>query len=259
MLFDGHSKDISMLQSQINRRATNSGWNYMTGDILTIKNTKKEDKDLVTEYGCLSEGEIKKSLVYLNIESRQKQNNQMMVECLLASLTEACFYKINNEESKYMVKKVLSLALLYKLVMQKVIIDRRATTYKFRTSLNNLSTYMGTVNSNIELFNYHVKNAEKGLSARGETVNDLCMKLFQGCKACVYTNFEDYIKKKEEDYLDGAEVRSASLTQLALNKYILRTDTKNGTRQDKRGSKPGSKDKRDKKKKKPVNNDNRWA
>ena len=70
--FDGNSKDISMLQSQINRRAANSGWNYMTGGILTIKNTKKEDKDLITEYGCLSEGEIKKSLVYLNIESRQK-------------------------------------------------------------------------------------------------------------------------------------------------------------------------------------------
>ena len=68
--FNGNSKEISMLQSQINRRATNSGWNYMTGDILTIKNTKKEDKDFITEYGCLSEDEIKKSLVYLNIESR---------------------------------------------------------------------------------------------------------------------------------------------------------------------------------------------
>ena len=86
--FDGNSKDISMLQSQINRRVTNSGWNYMTGDILTIENTKKKDKDLITEYGCLSEDEIKKSLVYLNTESKQAQNNQMMVECLLVSLTE---------------------------------------------------------------------------------------------------------------------------------------------------------------------------
>ena len=57
--FDGNSNDISILQSQINRRATNSGWNYMTGDILTIKNTKKKDKDFITEYGCLSEDEIK--------------------------------------------------------------------------------------------------------------------------------------------------------------------------------------------------------
>ena len=27
----------------------------MTRDIITIKNTKKEDKDLITEYACLSE------------------------------------------------------------------------------------------------------------------------------------------------------------------------------------------------------------
>ena len=57
--FDGNSKDISMLQSQINRRVTNFRWNYMTGDILTIENTKKKDKDLITEDGCLSEDEIK--------------------------------------------------------------------------------------------------------------------------------------------------------------------------------------------------------
>ena len=48
-----------------------------------------------------------------------------MVECLLVSLTEAYYYKISNEESKYMVNKVPSTALLYKLLMQKVIIDTR--------------------------------------------------------------------------------------------------------------------------------------
>jgi len=284
--FDGNSKDISMLQSQINRRATNSGWNYLTGDILTIKNIKNEDKDLITEYGCLSEEEIKTSLTYINTESRQAQNNQMMVECLLASLTEACFYKISNEESKYMMNKVPSAALLYKLLMQKAIIDTRATTYKFRTSLNNLSTYMGTVNSNIELFNHHVKNAEEGLSARGETVNDLCMKLFQGYKACADTNFVDYINKKEDSYLEGVEIDAAYLMQLALNKYVLRkengewgapsseqeqltaltaeltrykADAKKGSGKNKGGPKPGNKDKKDKKKKKTANNDEKWA
>ena len=145
---------------------------------------------------------------------------------------------------------------------------------------------MGTVNSSIELFNHHVKNAEEGLSARGETVNNLCMKLCQGYKACTNTNFVDYINKKEEDFLDGVEVESASLMQLALNKYILRkenggwgapsseqeqhtaltaelskdkTDAQNGKRQDKRGPRPGNKDKRDQKKKKLINNDNRWG
>ena len=96
-----------------------------------------------------------------------------------------------------MIDKVPSVALLYKLLIHKSIMDTRATTYKFRTSLNNLSTYTGTVNSNIELFNHHVKNTAEGLSSRGEKVNDITMKLFQGYKAYVNTNFVDYINKKE--------------------------------------------------------------
>ena len=101
-----------------------------------------------------------------------------------------------------MIDKVPSAALLYKLLIQKSIMDTRSTTYKCRTSLNNLSTYMGTGNSNIELCNHHVKNAAEGLISRGEKVNDVTMKLFQGYKAYAETNFVDYINKKEEDYLD---------------------------------------------------------
>lgn len=56
----------------------------------------------------------------------------MIVNYLFASLTEAYFYKINNKESKYMIHKVPSTALLYKIVMRKVIIDVRVTTYKFK-------------------------------------------------------------------------------------------------------------------------------
>ena len=49
--FDGNSKDLLMRHIQINRRATNLGWIYRTGDILTIPDTEKKDKDLITEYG----------------------------------------------------------------------------------------------------------------------------------------------------------------------------------------------------------------
>ena len=37
------------------------------------------------------------------------------------------------------------------------------------------------VNSNIELFNLRVKNDVERLRARGETVDDLIMKIFKGC------------------------------------------------------------------------------
>ena len=43
--FDSNSKD--------------TGWNFMTGDILTIQDTKKKNKDLITEYGRLTVDDIK--------------------------------------------------------------------------------------------------------------------------------------------------------------------------------------------------------
>ena len=113
------------------------------------------------------------------------------------------FLKISNEEAKYTEHTVKSAALLYKLLMKKAIVDTRATTYQFRSSLNNLENYMGTINSNIELFNQHVKNAKEGLTARGESVNDLLLKLFKGYKATADTNFVEYNENRKKLALKG--------------------------------------------------------
>ena len=85
---------------------------------------------------------------------------------------------------------------------------------------------MGTINSDIELFNHHVKNAKEGLNSRGEVVNDLILKLFQGYKAAADTNFVAYIQKKEEDYMDeqGKDIEPEALMQLALNKFAQRKE-----------------------------------
>ena len=180
--FDGNSKNINLFQSQLSRKAAIAGWDVDTGNLLTIADAKRDQKTLLAEYGCITEKDIRASLVYIGTTIRSAQNNKMMVECLLASLTEGCFLKISNEEAKYTEKTVTSAALLYKLLMKKVIVDTRATTYQFRSSLDNFENIMGTINSNIELFNQHVKNTKEGLTARGESVNDLLLKLLRVIK-----------------------------------------------------------------------------
>ena len=37
------------------------------------------------------------------VTTREAQNNQMMLECILSSIIEACFYKICNEDASYTV------------------------------------------------------------------------------------------------------------------------------------------------------------
>ena len=79
----GNSKDISLFQSQLNRRPNTSGWNFKAGDILNIPDAKRVKRNLITHYGCLTEADIEASLTYIGQENRKAQNNQMMVECLL--------------------------------------------------------------------------------------------------------------------------------------------------------------------------------
>ena len=101
-------------------------------------------------------------------------------------------------------------------------VDTTATTYQLRESLSALEDYMSHVNSNIELFNLRVKNDVEGLRARGETVDDLIMKLFKGYKAAADSKFVAYIETKEESYLDDGLLDSTKLMRLALNKYTMR-------------------------------------
>ena len=63
---------------------------------------------------------------------------------------------------------------------------------------------------------------KEGLKARGQTIDDLTLKLFRGYKAASDSKFVDYIEKKEESHLDGETVEDDALMQLALNKYAIR-------------------------------------
>ena len=182
--FDGDSKKINMFQSQLLRKVETYGWDVSTGNILTIPDTENKPKNFITEYGYLTKTNLVLNAAdFVGMKNRKAQNNHMMVECMLASIDEACFYKISNEHEKYSVKDVEVASLLYKLLMAKAIIDTKAITYQFRYNLANLDNYMTSVNSNIEMFNIYAKDAVEDLKARGESVDDLMMLLFKCYKA----------------------------------------------------------------------------
>ena len=125
------------------------------------------------------------------------------------------------------IEKVKSIVLLHKLLIQKAIVGIRATTYQFRSSVENLEKYMGTINPNIELLNMHVKNSGESLIARGETVDVLIMKLFKGYISTLDNKLVEYIDNKEDFYLDGKDFDPDELIQVALNKKIIERNTGN--------------------------------
>ena len=89
--FDSDSKNINLFQNQLKRKTENFGWGTGTGDIIHIKDVKGNFRNLITEYGCLSKEDIEAATAdYLGKPKRAAQNNQMMLECILESITEEC-------------------------------------------------------------------------------------------------------------------------------------------------------------------------
>jgi hypothetical protein len=75
-------------------------------------------------------------------------------------------------------------------------------------------------NSNVELYNDHVKTLVAGLNARGERTLDLLSNLFKGYMAASDTAFVEFIKRKKDAYEEGEiDLTPTELMQSTDNKY----------------------------------------
>ena len=93
--------------------------------------------------------------------------------------------------------------LIFKLMMQKAVINTRALATYLRENIINMDTYMSTVNLDIKNFNQYVKVNVDGLIARGERTDDLMINLFKTYQENFNRNFVRYIKTKGDQYNNG--------------------------------------------------------
>lgn len=222
--FNAEAKEVNAFREKLMERAEKQGWNMDGSDVLTIPDGNGNQYNIINEYGRLSFEEIRNHVsTYAATESRQAQNNNQMYHCIMNSLTKDGQAKILAEQSKYHTgegnNRRPSGPLLFKLLMQKAVIDTRATASLLRENLSSLDTYMPTVNSNIEDFNKYVKNNYEGLRARGERCDDIMINLFKGYESASDSEFVRYIRAKKDKYEDGDDMEPEQLMTFALNKY----------------------------------------
>jgi hypothetical protein len=86
--------------------------------------------------------------------------------------------------------------MLFKLLMRKANTDTRATASQLREKITNFDSYMSKVDSNIELFNQHVKVNRDGLTAHGESSDYLAINLFKAYLCVTDRYFVRYMRKK---------------------------------------------------------------
>ena len=117
-------------------------------------------------------------------------------------MTEANHWNIVAESNNYMDDETSVGEFIFKLMMQKSVINTRAKYTHLRENLTNLDTYTSTVDSDFENFNQYVNVNLDGLKERGERTYDLMINIFKAYQVASYGEFVRYIKTKRDQYDD---------------------------------------------------------
>jgi hypothetical protein len=190
-----------------------------------------DTNNLIDNYERISLAEIRAfEEQYINNPIRPAQDNWMMYQSLMNSISKEGKDKITIWKNQYTIGQRTSGNLLLKIIVQESHLDTNATTASIRKKLSSLDVYILTINSDITKFNVHVSLLIDSLAARGETTQDLLTNLFKGYQAATDKTFVEYIGRKLERYEEGEMVTPDALVEQADNKFKLLKEGGFGTR-----------------------------
>ena len=215
---DCTTDNLNITLAALEERAVQQGW---LDTVLNVVNKDGHYKDLLTQYGEITLGEIKAHvLTYIREKGRAAQDSMMLFTCITNSLTQEARKKLFVYKKEYFIDdRTPSGALLLKVLIRESHIDTHATTKIVRENLSSLDTYMTKIDSDIEKFNQYVYGNIIQLSSRGGQSSDIMANLFKGYAQASDKTFVAYIAKKEDDYDEGRDIGYVALMQLALQKY----------------------------------------
>ena len=206
---------------ELPQRATAMGWIMGTRNILTIPvlqgaGAPPINRPLLMQYGLIKISVIKAhALTYVQaINSCQAQNNMMWYTCILNILTKDGRKKITSEPQSYHVHQEChdpSGAMLFKLFMNKALVDNRTTTTLYCNNLISIEVHMGVVNSNIEHFNQFVQDNGQALKNRGHDIDkdDMVECLLQAYLVAHDSKFNNYVTLLQTNFNDGTSSLNA--------------------------------------------------
>jgi hypothetical protein len=141
------------------RHADAMGWTKGTKQITTFTNGDEKSIDIIKNYGQIDEAMLKTACERfckageIDSQSRAKQNNTMMSNCLSNSLSTEAKVMLLTYRNNYTFNGVEYAPLMYKVIMRLATIDLIATTQTLQDNLQNLGIFAATVNGNIDKIN----------------------------------------------------------------------------------------------------------
>ena len=208
--------------------ALEHGWNDEIHGVMQIpKDPNEPTKDLtsvLTNCGEVTLEQIRKyEVTHICTSSRCAQDNFMLHERIMNSLTKAGKAKVRIWKKQHAVNGRVSGNLLLKVLIREGHLDTNATASQIRTQLSSLDTCISTVGSDILKFNEHVDHLIEGLAARGQKTTDLVVNLFKGHAEASDSSFAQCVARKQELYEEGDtaddDVCARELMNMASNKH----------------------------------------
>jgi hypothetical protein len=185
------------------------GWTKGTKQITTFTNCDGKSIDIIKNYGQINEATLKTACERfckageIDSQTRDKQNNTMMSNCLSNSLSMEAKVTLLTYRNDYTVDGVEYAPLMYKVIMRLTTIDLIATTQTLQDNLLNLGVFAAMVNGNIDKINSEFDQNYSQIIARGATVNNSIGIIFEAYSVISCYNFMTYMKRQHDNYLDG--------------------------------------------------------
>ena len=225
---------FAMTQSQtvvfteaLQNKCTQMGWNQGARQITSFVNREGKTIDIIKNYGQIDELTLKMQCENFckpgeaNAQTRAKQNNTMMCACLSKSLTADAKAKLLAHRSDFTFDGVEYAPVMYKVIMRLATMDSVATTQTLRDNLQNLGTFAATVKGDIDKIHAEFDKNYSQLLSRGASVDDPIQILFDAYQVVPCYNFQTYIGRQYDDYLDGrlTIAHHELLLKMAKTKY----------------------------------------
>jgi hypothetical protein len=138
-------------------------------------------------------------------ETRAKQNNTRMSNCLSNLLSMEAKVRLLTYRKDYTFDGVEYAPLMYKVIMRLTTIDSIATTQTLWDNLQNLVVFAATVSGDIDKINSEFDQNYSQIVAQGATVDNPIGIIFEAYSVVPSPsyNFTTYMKRQHDDYLDG--------------------------------------------------------
>ena len=157
LTYDMKSSGTVVYITKLQAKCTKMGWSTGTQQITHFVNADGIVINVIDQYGQINIALLRTKCESfckaggIQFEQRLRQNNTMMGECILATLTPAAHIPLLPFCGKYKINDLVYAPLLHKKVMALATINSVATTKTLCANLRELPTYCASIKGNIKM------------------------------------------------------------------------------------------------------------